>query len=171
VEIRQAVIEDLITLQQLGRETYRHYFGDLWHNSDELEAFLAHDFGDEEMQSSLQDVSYRWIIALEHGNAIGFAKLHFDQPLGIAKGQGAKLCKLYFTPQSRSRGVGSRVFAAVESAARERQQPVLWLDVLQSNLPAIGFYQRQGMHQVIESAYVTETQTTKLWIMKKDIDD
>ena len=63
------------------------------------------------------------------------------------------------------------MFAAVEAAARERQQPVLWLDVLQSNLPAIGFYQRQGMHQVIESAYVTETQTTKLWIMKKDIDD
>ena len=64
MEIRQAVIEDLITLQQLGRETYRHYFGDLWHNSDELEAFLAHDFGDEEMQRSLQDARYRWIIAL-----------------------------------------------------------------------------------------------------------
>lgn len=171
MDIRQAFIDDLITLQQLGRETYRHYFGNLWHNSHELEAFLAHDFGDEEMQISLQDSRYRWIIALENGNAIGFAKLHFDQPLGLAEGQGAKLCKLYFTPQSRSRGAGSQVFSAVEAVARERQQPALWLDVLQSNLPAIGFYLRQGMHQVIESAYVTETQTTKLWIMKKDIND
>jgi hypothetical protein len=28
-----------------------------------------------------------------------------------------------------------------------------------------------GMHQVAETAYVTATQTTKLWVMKKDIND
>lgn len=171
MEIRQAFIEDLITLQHLGRETYRHYFGSLWHNSDELEAFLAHDFGDEEMQGSLQDARHCWLLALVEGNAVGFAKLHFSQPLELAEGSGAKLCKLYFTPQSRSRGIGSKVFAAAEAVARQRQQPILWLDVLQSNLSAIGFYQRQGMHQVCENTYVTATQTTKLWVMKKDIND
>lgn len=171
MEIRQAGIEDLITLQTLGRETYRHYFGSLWHNSDELEAFLAQDFGDEEMLGSLDDPGHCWLMAVEKGVVAGFAKLHFDQPLNRAESRGAKLCKLYFTPDSRSRGLGSQLFAAAEAAARAHRQPVLWLDVLQSNLPAIGFYQRQGMHQVTENTYVTATQTTRLWIMKKEIND
>lgn len=158
-------------LQRLGQETYRHYFGSLWQNNEELAAFLAEDFGDEAMALSLNSPDYCWLIAEDHAEAVGFARLHFNMPLEKAEGQGAKLCKLYFTPQNRSRGLGAKVFAFAERVARDHRQPVLWLDVLQSNLPAIGFYQRQGMYQAAETAYVTTTQTTKLWIMKKDIND
>ena len=173
MEIREAVYADLSVLQRLGCETYRHYFGSLWQNIDELDAFLADDFGDEAMRLSLNSPESRWVVAEEKGGAVGFARLDFNaQPdTGVTGASGAKLCKLYFLPESRARGMGAKLFAAAERVARDHQQPVLWLDVLQSNLPAIGFYQRQGMHQLAETAYVTATQTTKLWIMKKDIND
>lgn len=171
MDIRQATLADQRELQTLGRETYRHYFGDLWQNSDELEQFLADDFSNEEMENTLESPDHRWLVLQEQGDAVGFAKVHFNQPLEGAQGHGAKLCKLYFKPQSRARGLGAMLFDAVETAARENGQSCLWLTVLQSNLPAIGFYQRQRMHQVAETAYVTATQTTPLWIMKKDIND
>lgn len=171
MEIREAVFADLAVLQGLGRETYRHYFGHLWQNSDELETFLTEDFGDDEMASSLKSSGCCWLVAEENGEAVGFAKLYFDEPVDVTGGQGAKLCKLYFKPQSRSRGLGAKVFAAAENIARKHHQPAVWLTVLESNLPAIGFYQRQGMRQVAETAYITATQTTPLWIMKKDIND
>ncbi|WP_047607785.1 GNAT family N-acetyltransferase [Rahnella aquatilis] len=171
MEIREAVFGDLSLLQRLGRESYRHYFGSLWQNADELEAFLAEDFGDEAIARSLKSTDCCWLVAQDKGEAVGFARLNFNTPLEVAEGQGAKLCKLYFTAQNRSRGLGAEVFAFAERVARARHQPVLWLDVLQSNVSAIGFYQRQGMHRVAETAYITATQTTKLWIMKKDIND
>lgn len=173
MEIREAVYADLSVLQRLGCETYRHYFGSLWQNSDEMDAFLADDFGDDVMRLSLNSPHSCWLVAEENGGAVGFARLDFNtQPDSVAPTEaGAKLCKLYFLPESRSRGLGAKLFAAAERVAREHRQPVLWLDVLQSNRPAIGFYQRQGMHQVAETAYVTATQTTKLWVMKKDIND
>ncbi|CAM3637624.1 GNAT family N-acetyltransferase [Rahnella bruchi] len=173
MEIREAVFADLSVLQRLGHETYRHYFGSLWHNNDELDAFLAGDFGDEVMRLSLNSPDSRWLVAEENGGAVGFARLDFNvQPdTGVTTASGAKLCKLYFLPESRARGLGAKLFAAAERVAREHRQPVLWLDVLQSNLPAIGFYQRQGMQQMAETAYVTATQTTKLWVMIKDIND
>ncbi|MCX2946287.1 GNAT family N-acetyltransferase [Rahnella aquatilis] len=171
MEIREARFGDLRLLQRLGRETYRHYFGGLWQNDEELDAFLAEDFGDEVIARSLKSHDYCWLVAQDKGEAIGFAKLHFNVSPDGTEGRGAKLCKLYFTPENRSRGLGTDVFAFAERVAKNHHQPVLWLDVLQSNLPAIGFYQRQGMHCVAETAYVTATQTTRLWIMKKDIND
>ncbi|AYA07421.1 MULTISPECIES: GNAT family N-acetyltransferase [Rahnella] len=171
MEIREADIGDLSLLQRLGRETYRHYFGSLWQSGDELNAFLEEGFGDEALALSLESPDCCWLVAQDNGEAVGFARLNFNTPLDVAEGQGAKLCKLYFTPLNRSRGLGSEVFAFAERVARARNQPVLWLDVLQSNLPAIGFYQRQGMHLAAETTYVTATQTTRLWIMKKDIND
>ena len=169
MEIRQAVLADVEPLRQLGISTYRHYFSALWHSPAELEQFLQNDFSLEVLTSGLTDPQQQWWVACEQGQLLGFAKVHDQQPLPESERRGAMLCKLYLQPGAKSRGLGSRLFTQVEQHAQSRQQGLLWLTVLQSNTAAIAFYQRQGMIIHSESAYVTQTQSTSLWTMKKEL--
>lgn len=167
MDIRQANIADIEQLQQTGRETYRHYFAELWQSQAELEVFLDNDFSLDVLQSGVNDPHQHWWLASEGPTVAGFAKVHYDQPIPDSEFSGAMLCKLYLQPDAKSRGLGYRLFDHAEQQAVSRQQRFLWLTVLQSNTSAIAFYQRQGMEIHAASAYVTETQTTPLWIMKK----
>jgi len=169
LDIRQAGIADIDVLQKVGRETYQHYFGALWESALELEQFLDNDFSITALQQGLTDPQQNWLLATEAGQATGFAKVHYQQPLPESEEQGAMLCKLYLRPDAKSRGVGAALFSLAERDARVQQQSCLWLTVLKSNTSAIGFYERQGMSIHCASAYITETQTTELWVMKKNI--
>lgn len=42
--VRQALLEDLTQVRDIGIRTYRAHFGELWRYPHELEAFLAEDF-------------------------------------------------------------------------------------------------------------------------------
>ena len=169
MEIRQAVPEDIVLLRQLGISTYKHYFGALWQSPVELEAFRHSDFSLDVLTHGLTDPQQQWWVASEQGELLGFAKVHDQQPLPESERSGAMLCKLYLQPGAKSRGLGSRLFKHLEQQAHGRQQGFLWLTVLQSNTAAIAFYQRQGMVIHSESAYVTPTQSTPLWTMKKEL--
>jgi len=169
LDIRQAGIADSERLQKMGMETYRHYFGSLWQSAAELQQFLDNDFSLATLQQGLSDPEQHWWLATEAGVPTGFAKVHYNQPLPESQEQGAMLCKLYLQPSAKSRGLGAALFARAEQQAAERQQSWVWLTVLKSNTTAISFYERQGMSIHCESAYVTETQTTELWVMKKNI--
>ncbi|GBU12874.1 hypothetical protein AwEntero_14750 [Enterobacterales bacterium] len=169
MDIRQAEIADLERLQKVGMDTFRHYFAALWQNAAELQQFLDNDFSEEALQQGLIDPEQHWLLATEEETPTGFAKVHYNQPLPDSQAQGAMLCKLYLQPAAKSRGLGTALFARAEQQAVVRQQAWLWLTVLKSNTAAIGFYKRQGMsiHGPID--YVTPTQTTELWVMKKNI--
>lgn len=167
--IKQAEIADIEQLQKTGIETYCHYFGSLWENAAELQQFLDNDFSMDSLQQGLMDPDQHWWLASEEGHITGFAKVQYNQPIPEGQESGAMLCKLYLQPLVRSRGLGAALFAQAERHACEQQQSFLWLTVLKSNTSAIGFYERQGMSIHCESAYVTETQTTELWVMKKTL--
>ena len=169
MEIRQAVLAEIEPLRQLGISTYRHYFGALWQSPAELEAFLESDFSLEILTAGFSDPQQQWWVACEEGRLLGFAKVHDQQLMPESEQRGAMLCKLYLQPGAKSRGLGSLLFNHVEQQVKNRQQNLLWLTVLQSNTAAIAFYQRQGMVIHSESAYVTQTQTTPLWTMKKEL--
>jgi len=169
LQIRQAGIADIERLQKVGIDTYRHYFGALWESAAELDQFLDNDFSIPALQQGLSDSQQDWWLATDHGQTAGFAKVHYHQPLPESDQQGAMLCKLYLQPESKSRGLGAALFSHAQTQAIARQQSCFWLTVLQSNTTALHFYERQGMSVHCESAYVTETQTTGLWVMKKTI--
>lgn len=169
MDIHQAGIADSERLQKVGMETYRHYFGSLWQNAAELQQFLDNDFSLATIQQGLSDPEQNWLLATEEGLPTGFAKVQYNQPVPDSQEQGAMLCKLYLQPSAKSRGLGAALFARAEQQAVERRQAWLWLTVLKSNTSAINFYERQGMSIHGASTYVTPTQTTELWVMKKNI--
>ena len=63
--VRQALLEDLTQVRDIGIRTYRAHFGELWRYPHELEAFLAEDFSVSALERTLRDPDVCWLLAYE----------------------------------------------------------------------------------------------------------
>ncbi|CAI1907913.1 TPA: N-acetyltransferase family protein [Serratia fonticola] len=167
--IRQALPADLATVREIGIASYLAHFAELWQNQQALQAFLSKDFAEQALEPSLQDRDTCWLLAYEGETPVGFAKLNFDSLQAATATLGAELQKIYFLPQFAGRGYGERLYAEIQRRAIERGQPILWLDVLKSNVAGQRFYQRQGMAIVGEESYTSVSQSVAMWVMAKDL--
>ena len=61
--VRQALLEDLTQVRDIGIRTYRAHFGELWRYPHELEAFLAEDFAVSALERTLRDPDVCWLLA------------------------------------------------------------------------------------------------------------
>lgn len=167
--IQQAFPADLATVREVGIASYLAHFGALWPNQHELEAFLAKDFAVAALAKTLQDPLVCWLLAYQGDTPIGFARLNFESLLAATATSGAELQKIYFLPGFAGHGYGEQLYTEVERRAAEKQQKLLWLDVLKSNVSAQRFYQRQGMEIVGENRFTTANQPVELWYMAKSL--
>lgn len=80
-----------------------------------------------------------------HGSPINSFGLVTLRPTVWADGPVATLDELYTVPEHRSRGVGSRVLAAVEAEAVARGAAELVVEVDEPDVDAQRFYDRHGL--------------------------
>ncbi|EMP2575008.1 GNAT family N-acetyltransferase [Serratia marcescens] len=162
--VRQALLEDLTLVRDIGIRTYRAHFGELWRYPHELEAFLAEDFSVSALERTLRDPDVCWLLAYENDALVGYARLNVDSLLAPTQTRGAELQKIYFLPGN---GYGQRLYEQVQQRAIERRQKTLWLEVLQRNTRAQRFYQRQGLSICGETCYTSAQGSIGIWYMSK----
>lgn len=121
--VRQALLEDLTQVRDIGIRTYRAHFGELWRYPHELEAFLAEDFSVSALERTLRDPDVCWLLAYEDDALVGYARVNFDSLLAATQRRGAELQKIYFLPDYAGRGFGRQFFEQVQRRAVERRQP------------------------------------------------
>lgn len=165
--VRQALLEDLTQVRDIGIRTYRAHFGELWHYPHELETFLAEDFSVSALEQTLRDPDVCWLLAYENAALIGYARLNVDSLLAPTQTRGAELQKIYFLPGHAGNGYGQCLFEQVQQRAIERRQKTLWLEVLQRNTGAQRFYQRQGLSICGETCYTSAQGSIGIWYMNK----
>ncbi|WP_168195861.1 GNAT family N-acetyltransferase [Nissabacter sp. SGAir0207] len=143
--IRTAGVADAEILQQVARDTYLHHFSHLWLAAEEMEEYLAEEYGREALAASLADPAILWLLAERENQPIGFAKVWWDRPRPDNGEPGALLQKLYFLPEETGKGHGRHLLHRVIDEAKQRHQPTLWVTVLQDNNHGRDFYIKQGM--------------------------
>ncbi|MET0384474.1 MAG: GNAT family N-acetyltransferase, partial [Polyangiales bacterium] len=146
LQIRAATLDDLDDLIRVGTETYQEHFSQMWSPAG-LEAFLAQHFGQRAVSVELCSNTVRYFLAWVDGSdaAVGFAKLRYPKPVPKREHMmGVELQKIYLRSSVLTRGVGAQLLAVCEDHTRELGLPVLWLDVLESNVRAREFYTRHG---------------------------
>lgn len=67
-----------------------------------------------------------------------------DRVIGTAARDGAELATFFVHPDHQGRGVGSRLLAPLEAAARAAGLPALHVE---SSLTGVAFYERRGYHR------------------------
>ena len=153
---REAVAEDAAVIADLGRETYTHYFSNIW-SPAELAAILERDFDQDVLISHLANPDRHSYLLLEfEGKAVGFARVNWQRHVPLSDAVGAELQKIYFKPDFTGRGLGSKLLEEVIALTRRRNDPLLWLDVLTTNSRAHTLYEHHGFVTIGKMPFKTE---------------
>ena len=155
--IREATIADLDALRDVGCETYRQHFAQIWSPAG-LQAFLDQDFAPSVLQSSLESSDrHLWLIASdEDSRVVGFSKVNWSTPAPITGEMGAELQKIYFLKSAAGLGYGKQLLQFISDRAVQRGERLLWLDVLKSNANAQRFYEAVGFRALGEIPFSTD---------------
>ena len=170
IHIRQAGIEDLHMLSELGMATYKEHFSEIW-SADAMQRFLNEDFSIDKLQASIDaPASHCWWIAFnEQDQAVGFAKVNWARPTPLCGQPGAELQKIYFLKSQAGKGFGKQLLHCIIDSARERQQSLIWLDVLKTNTSAQRFYEGFGFRALGEIPFSTDKADIGMLVMRCDL--
>jgi len=170
MQIRTAALDDLVTLQALGRETYREHFASLW-SAQGIEDFLDQDFSSEALAKTLDcPQRHQWLIAFDrNASPVGFSKVNWSQAEPTTGIVGAELQKIYVRASSVGAGFGQALLELTVQRAKEQGESSIWLDVLKSNLKARHFYERFGFRKVGELSFSTDLREVGMAVMLRQL--
>ncbi|WP_232703049.1 GNAT family N-acetyltransferase [Halobacterium wangiae] len=119
-----------------------------WHDAhagivgeDAVEAFLAEYYDPDALRERYRDAESVTFVAEDTERVVGYAS-------GVPADDGYTLGSLYVHPDRQGAGIGSRLLARVEDAARQADYDAVDLVVMAGNDDSIGFYESKGYERV-----------------------
>lgn len=165
INIREARTADLSTLREIGCQTYREHFSEIW-SSDGILDFLDQDFSPSALESSLNSLNQVWLVASdEGGKVVGFSKVNLSKPVPIIGDVGLELQKIYFLKSEAGRGYGKQLLSYIYDLAIKRGESLVWLDVLKTNSSARRFYASLGFQERGEIPFKTDMAEIGMMVM------
>jgi len=141
--LKKAQLSDLPSLQKVCIDAYSLNFYHHW-NPGGLEWYVEREFGTARLTDDLTNQTIEYYFIHEGQKPVGFVKLR-DVPyeehslLGVFE-----LEKIYINPDKKGNGIGKRALAEVIELLKVREKKYLLLSVIDTNHPAIAFYESFG---------------------------
>jgi ribosomal protein S18 acetylase RimI-like enzyme len=138
IVITSARHDDVPEIQRLAREIWHaHYPGII--SREQIDYMLEHGYASGVLDEIIDGPDSGIELALDDGKRVGFAAWYATDA-----GDEVKLEKLYVLQSHQRKGVGARLIATVESAARQLGVRTVVLNVNKNNTQAIRAYEKQG---------------------------
>jgi diamine N-acetyltransferase len=154
VRIRTADARDHELLASLGARTFREAFA-ADNTPEDMSAYLAQAFSPDRQAAELADPGTTFLIAEAEGDPVGYARLKLGPAPDCIQGRRpVEIARFYAVTPWIGRGVGAALMQACLERAGRFGCDVIWLDVWERNLRAIGFYRRWGFVEVGTQAFV-----------------
>lgn len=135
MQIREATPEDAAAVRSVADAAW-HDAHDPIVGEDAVEAFLAEYYDPDDLRERYRDADSATFVA-EDDRVVAYAS-------GVPSDDGYTLGSLYVHPDRQGEGIGSRLLARVEDAARDADYDAVDLVVVAENDDAIGFYESKG---------------------------
>jgi len=168
IAYRAATSDDAALLADLFERSFVETFGHLYRPED-LAAFLAR-LSPEGFRSELADARYRFVLAFDGDEAVGFCKLG---PLSLpvdADDSALELRQLYILSPWHGRGIAQALMEWALAEAREQGAATLYLTVYTDNHRARAFYRRYGFAYVAPYAFMVGEQADEDEIWKLELE-
>ncbi len=171
ISVRVATPEDLEVLFETCRTAYSENFASHW-NPGGLEWYLEKVYSFEGIKSDLQNPDIRYFLAFVEGKPAGFMKLKLNSHFDGNPNPALEIEKIYFRIAYQRLGLGERMINdACRFAVREKKK-IIWLGVIDTNLPAFAFYKKLGFHEVdkvhLDMPYFKD-ELRGMWRMTKEL--
>jgi ribosomal protein S18 acetylase RimI-like enzyme len=144
ITIKKAFLEDLETLQNVGRETFYETFAQ-YNSEDEMQKYLDKSFASEKLTKELNTIDSHFFIAWENENPIGYLKVNSGKAQTELQNETSlEIERIYVKSEYHGKKVGQILYdKALEIAVQEKKK-YLWLGVWEENIRAVNFYKKNG---------------------------
>ncbi|WP_415327288.1 GNAT family N-acetyltransferase [Chryseobacterium sp. MMS23-Vi53] len=144
ITIKRASIEDLETIQNIGRETFYETFAP--HNSEEaMQKYLNESFASEKLTKELNDHDSQFFIVWENENPIGYLKLNSGNAQTESEDENAlEIERIYVKKAYHGKRVGQILYDKALEIALQEEKKYIWLGVWEKNVRAVNFYKKNG---------------------------
>jgi ribosomal protein S18 acetylase RimI-like enzyme len=163
---------DLHTLRSICIDAYSQNFGHHWTEGG-LAEYLDKVFAADGMARELADPQIRYYVAFMADEPVAFMKLNLYSNLpGAPQENGIELDKLYILPDCKGQKIGARMMELAFGVAEMTGKDSFWLAVIDTNAPAIAFYEKYGFrfHSTTRVSYPKFREELKgMWRMQAPI--
>lgn len=144
LSIRRATQRDASVIADLGARTFEASYG-ADNRPEDMEQYLASSFSTKQIEAEISDPASTFLLALEEGEAIGYARLRDgESPPSVNGPRPVELVRIYVEHEAIGKGYGSALMAACLETAASNGHQTIWLGVWVRNEQAIGFYEKCG---------------------------
>jgi ribosomal protein S18 acetylase RimI-like enzyme len=144
ITIRKATLDDLISVQQIGRETFFETF-EKDNTEANMEKYLAENFSQEKLTAELTNCDSQFFVAWDNKTAVGYLKINS----GSARTEqqdvdSLEIERIYVKNAYQGKRVGQMLYEKSLEVARLQNNTCIWLGVWEENRKAIRFYEKNG---------------------------
>lgn len=147
LKITKATIDDVSTLQSIGRQTFFETFADV--NSEEnMKKYLDESFATEKLSAELKNRSSYFYLAVLEQKVVGYLKLNTaDAQTEKEDVNALEIERIYVAKEFHGKKVAQALYAQAEKIAEEIKATYMWLGVWEKNFRAVRFYTKNGFVQ------------------------
>ncbi|MBX2876249.1 MAG: GNAT family N-acetyltransferase [Saprospiraceae bacterium] len=169
IELRLANRTDVPALQQMAERSYHQHFTYLW-TPEGLQAYLEHYYDLKTFYDFIEASDRQVYLAFYRGQIAGYLVVQ-TQKNWKDQSSGCYIHRIYLLSEFAGQGIGSLLMGKAEELARLSASNYLWLEVMQSSINSIAFYQKKGFEIVSLSYFDILPMKTEalaeMWIMQK----
>jgi ribosomal protein S18 acetylase RimI-like enzyme len=142
--IRKAGLEDLESLQTIGRQTFSETFAP-YNSAENLVQYLEQSFATVKLSQELANTDSSFYFAEENGQVVGYLKINVGQAQTELNDEHAlEIERIYVLKQYHGKKVGQLLYEKAIQIALEMKKQYVWLGVWEENHRALQFYKKNG---------------------------
>lgn len=167
--LKQVVLSDLTTLQQISRETFADTFANE-NSAADLAEYLDQAYSTQQLTSELTNQESAVYFVLLADQVVGYLKVNWGQAQSEALGAtGFEIERIYIRPQYKRQGLGRFLYQSAVQQAEQSGKSFIWLGVWERNYPAQAFYKKLGFYQVGQHTFQLGADPQTDLLMRRDL--
>jgi len=144
VEISKIKKEEILQLQEIGRQTFYETFSES-NTEENMKSYLENGFSIDKITSELNDENAEFYFAKIGEKVIGYLKLNFGQSQTELKDDKAlEIERIYVLKEFHGNKVGQILYDKALEIAKQKNADYVWLGVWEKNARAINVYKKNG---------------------------
>lgn len=122
---------------------YPPVYAHLW--EDQGDWYVQEMYHEQAVLQDLADETARYWVVVWQGTPAGILRLKMHQESPDHPGRPAlKLHRIYLHPRTHGHGIGRELLAFTVAQARELNKEYIWLEAMDTQQDALGFYEKMG---------------------------
>lgn len=144
ITISKASLDDLATVQQIGRETFFETF--VKDNTEaDMKKYLTENFSHEKLNVEISNPESQFFVAWDDDTAVGYLKVNTGSAQTEQQDKSSlEIERIYVKNSYHGKKVGQMLFEKSLEVAQVQKTTYIWLGVWEKNSKAIRFYEKNG---------------------------